>query len=225
MSGTEHDLERIVREVLRRLREYEITREIRAESVGIKEQLGTLSLDDRVITLVTLKDKLADVERIIVPRSAVVTPAVRDELKKLKISLEFAVNRPGAKQTTRRFLLAVATQYSPTALIKRLSAKGTNVEQLSATDWKDAVGKMTQQLKNSQSSGVILTDRPAAAACHANRDSAIRAAVVSDARSAKDATESLGANLFVVDPAAHSLYMLEKLLQEYARSDHRELPL
>lgn len=225
MSGTEHELERIVREVLRRLREQEITREIRAESAGIKERPGTLSLDDRVITLATLSDKLADVKRIIVPRSAVVTPAVRDELKKRKISLEFATNRPGAKTTSRRLLLAVTTQYDAAALAKRLLATGTHIEQLSATDWKDAVGTMTQKLKDTQLTGVILTDRPAAVACHANRDSAIRAAVVSDARSMKDATDSLGANLLVVDPAAHSLYMLERLLHEYAKSDHRELPL
>lgn len=218
MSATEVELERIVREVLRRLRELEIAKVVSAESVATPTLPNTLTLVERLVTLGTLKGKLDGVARVVVPAKAVVTPAVRDELKTRKISLEYAAKSSGQKNETKRLLLAVATQYNPAALAQRMSATGTKIELVKVTDWKDAVGKMTLELKRTQTCGVILTDRPAAVACHANRDGAIRAAVASDLRGMKEAAQSLDANLLVVDPAMHSLHMLEKLLEEYAKS-------
>lgn len=225
MSVTEHELEHIVREVLRRLRELEITRQIREEQRQTEEQPGTLTLSDRVVTLATLKDRLTGAKRVIVKQGTIVTPAAKDELKTREIGLEFETNTQNAPRERKTLSLAVTTTYNPAALVKRLTASGINIEQQATTNWKESVNRMTQKLKNSEAKGVILTDRPAAAACHANRDGAIRAAVANDLRSVQDATGSFSANLLLVDPAAHSLHTLENLLREYARSNHREMPL
>lgn len=225
MSVTEHELEHIVREVLRRLREHEITRQIREESAQNKEQPGTLILTEQVVTLATLKDRLTGAKRVIVAHGTIITPAAADELKARVIRLEFETNTKNTLGQRKSLLLAVTTNHNPKALVKRLTASGIDVEQLTATNWKDTVTRMTQKIKHGETKGVILTDRPAAAACHANRDSAIRAAMASDLRSVKDATDSLDANLLLVDPAAHSLNTLENLLREYARANQREMPL
>ena len=218
MSVSPQDLEQIVKEVLHRLREREITKEVRAEANGETRDANVLRLDERIVTLAALQDKLSGVELIVVPRGAVLTPSARDEINTRKIKLKFAAGSPGHGRPARRVLLAVTTTYNPVGLFKRLAAAGIQIEQLSAADWKEAVKKMTKELANKDTAGVILTDCPAATACFANRDPAIRAAVAADARSAKDAALSLGANLLVVDPAAHSLYALEKLIREYAKS-------
>jgi ribose/galactose isomerase len=217
MSISPQDLEQIVKEVLRRLREREITNEIRTEASG-GTKASTLKLAERVVTLATLKDKLAGVKTIVVPRGAIITPLVRDELKATNIKLEFADRPSDSKRAARQLLVAVTTTFNPTRLLKRLAAAGINTQTLTAADGKEAVKKMTKELENAAAAGVILTDHPAATACVANRDPAVRAAVAADARSAQDALESLDANLLVVDPAAHSLFALEKIIREYAQS-------
>ena len=82
MNYTDEQVETIVLEVLRRL------------GVAGGERSSTpageaneLTLKEPVITLRSIEGRLAGVTRIIVQRRAVVTPAVKDELKKRNIEL------------------------------------------------------------------------------------------------------------------------------------------
>jgi hypothetical protein len=77
MTVTPEQLEWIVQEVIRRLRLLD----------GSPPMAGDVRLTDRVITMALLQDRLASVRRVIVPTRAVVTPAVRDELKQRDIEL------------------------------------------------------------------------------------------------------------------------------------------
>jgi len=84
MRLTEQQIEWIVQEVVRRLRllsagEPRLKREQPANS--------ELSLSEQIVTLDTLKDRLIDVSRVIIQPRAVVTPAVKDELKQRQITL------------------------------------------------------------------------------------------------------------------------------------------
>ncbi len=86
-AGDKHDselIERVVREVIRRLLE-------RGVSVGESVPAnGTAEVvvQERVVALATIEGRLKDVRRVVVGRRAVVTPAVRDELKDRGIELE-----------------------------------------------------------------------------------------------------------------------------------------
>jgi hypothetical protein len=83
MTANQADVERIVVEVIRRLRAMEASAAPAAPApVG-----HDLVLTERVITMQTIDGRLAGVQRLLVPPKAVVTPAVRDELKKQKIEL------------------------------------------------------------------------------------------------------------------------------------------
>lgn len=77
MTISDQQLEWIVQEVIRRLRQMNDS----------PPTIGELRLTERVVTLTTLRDRLSSISRVIVQPRAVVTPAVRDELKKLKIEL------------------------------------------------------------------------------------------------------------------------------------------
>ena len=81
MTYTEQDVERIVLEVIRRLG-------LLASLPPVTPASGReLALADRVVTLRSVEGKLAGVARLIVAAKAVVTPAVRDELKQHRIEL------------------------------------------------------------------------------------------------------------------------------------------
>ena len=83
MTFTEADVERIVVEVIRRLRSMESS-----PAPSVPAPVGhDLVLTERVITTRTVDGRLGGVQRLLVPPNAVVTPAVKDELKQRKIEL------------------------------------------------------------------------------------------------------------------------------------------
>ena len=93
MTFTEAYVERIVVEVIRRLRAVDapVNRRDHAALPGVDagvNQVGhDLVLTERVITMRTIDGRLGGVQRLLVPSKAVVTPAVKDELKQRKIEL------------------------------------------------------------------------------------------------------------------------------------------
>jgi hypothetical protein len=80
MTYSEEQVEWIVTEVLRRLG---VAGDERSSSpVG-----SELAITDRVVTMRSLEGRLAGVNRLVVPSRAVITPAVKDELKQRQIEL------------------------------------------------------------------------------------------------------------------------------------------
>ncbi len=76
--------EQIVEEVIRRL----LSRGVMVVDRPPATEAGTeLVLDERLITLATLRDRLSGVAKVVMGRKAVVTPAVIDELKDRRIEL------------------------------------------------------------------------------------------------------------------------------------------
>jgi hypothetical protein len=87
MNLTAADIDRIVTEVVRRLRALAATSSTTAPSQKPETQ-SSLNLNDKVITLATLKGKLEGITTVIVSDRAIVTPAVKDELRDRKIRWE-----------------------------------------------------------------------------------------------------------------------------------------
>jgi hypothetical protein len=87
MTFTEQQVEWIVVEVIRRLGALADN-----NRVAVKEHSSVtveLALHDKVITMRSLEGRLSSVTRIVVPPRAVVTPAVKDELKTRRIELAY----------------------------------------------------------------------------------------------------------------------------------------
>jgi hypothetical protein len=87
MNLTAADIDRIVAEVVRRLRA------MTAGSSSSVAAASELRLSERVITLGTLKGRLDGISKVVVIERAVVTPAVKDELKQQKIAWERATTK------------------------------------------------------------------------------------------------------------------------------------
>lgn len=81
MTFNEHDVERIVLEVIRRLGLLS-SPELVAPASG-----NELTLADRVVTMRSIEGKLKGIAKLVVPARTVVTPAVRDELNDRQIEL------------------------------------------------------------------------------------------------------------------------------------------
>jgi len=90
MMYSEEQVEWIVAEVIRRLG-VAVDREVNhSRATGDEHSsspVGELKITERVVTLRSIDGRLSGVKRLVVQRGAVVTPAVKDELRKRKIEL------------------------------------------------------------------------------------------------------------------------------------------
>lgn len=89
MTFTEHEVEWIVVEVIRRLGLLD-TNPKRERGVSAFERSSTtadLMLTEKVITIRTIEGRLTGITRLIALPRAIVTPAVRDELKARNVEL------------------------------------------------------------------------------------------------------------------------------------------
>ena len=77
MTFTEEQIEWIVAEVLRRLTRGDSNSQLKSDLIIV----------ERVVTMRSIENRLPGVTRVVVEPRAVVTPAVRDELKQRQIEL------------------------------------------------------------------------------------------------------------------------------------------
>ena len=92
MDLSAQDIERIVSEVVRRLRQAGVEVQSAEESVSASDtaEAGstTCTVTDHVISLESIQDRLDNLQHLVVGARAVVTPAVRDALRERNITLE-----------------------------------------------------------------------------------------------------------------------------------------
>ena len=215
-NGTHELIDQIVREVLARLAGTQKTETKQPKS-------GELALAAKVITLAELDGKIDGVRQLVLPRGAIVTPAVRDLMRQKQIAVTY---RSGEKLAGERPRMAIGVEakYEVTALVRTLEAHAGGIERLETKDLAGGVKELASRVASGKQLGLLLTHRAAAAACLANRRSGVRAAVATDSTSAAAAVATLGVNLLVVDPANKSLYELIRIGREYLRGGLRACP-
>ena len=86
MNLTDQQIEWIISEVIRRLRQLE-SNERAALSSGTPDNAAELRLNDKIVTLRSIENRLNGISRLLVAPRTILTPAVKDELKARKIEL------------------------------------------------------------------------------------------------------------------------------------------
>jgi hypothetical protein len=186
---------------------------------------GELVVSSRVVALAELKDRLAGVRKLVVPPHAIVTPAVRDELRRRNIALVFGEKSPVAKTTGVRLVLLVARgAMEPTGLIASLENEGIAVELETSDCLIKSTDQLAAELRKGSTLAVLATTYVPAALCLANRLAGVRAVWGADARTVASDTAAVGANLLVVNPAGAGLFQLRQLVTRFYREPRHESP-
>jgi len=235
MAGQELDLEAMVREVLRRLQQLSGEPAPGAPTQGATpdpisssqasppqaSQPGQLRLPERTISLGTVTGRLAGVKEVLVSAGAVVTPSVRDELRKRQIALRVASESAAQAAEPAGLVLGVAGRAQATgAALAAVQAEAGGAERFERDCVVEVVRQVTQAVTRQGRIGLVLTDRPAVALCLANRQAEIRAAWGVNRASVREAARLIGANLLVVNPAQHGVYELRSMIREFVGSRH-----
>jgi ribose 5-phosphate isomerase RpiB len=165
--------------------------------------------------------RLDGVKEVLVPADAVVTPSVRDELRKRQIVLRKAGVQASDSAIPAGLMLGVAGNADPTgAAAAAVQAEAGGADRIENQCVVEVVRQVTQAVASQTRIGALLTDRPAVALCLANRRASIRAAWGVSAASVREATELIGANLLVLNPAQHSVYELRGMIREFLGGRH-----
>jgi hypothetical protein len=232
MAGQQWDIEAIVREVCRRLQQ--LSDGGTAGGAGTEKQASPspaarqpaadatqLQLPHRTVTMGLLAGRLDGVKEVLVPAGAVVTPSVRDELRKRQIVLRKADGQTADAGVRAGLVLGVAGNADPAgAAVAAVQAEAGGADRIDNPCVLEVVRQVTQALAAPARIGLVLTDRPAVALCLANRRASIRAAWGVSVSSVRAATEQIGANLLVVNPAEHGFSELRGMIREFLRGGH-----
>jgi hypothetical protein len=238
MNPSTIDIERVVREVLAELGAAPEALAVKPQAAGNSapgqassereavqsDQPFTLTVATRVVTMNDVAGRLDSIRRLVVSREAIVTPAVRDDLLRRGIALEFAKSPGGAAATIQLALMTSRTDFDPTPLIAALAREGFRVAQSASDCLISAADQLAAEIVQPDTLGVLLSRHAAAGLCLANRLRGVRAIGGIDAPAVAAASAAVGANLLVVDPRAGTFFQLKQAITEFARGGVRLCP-
>lgn len=171
---------------------------------------ATQHLTDRVVTLESIARLPTSTRRLAVCRTAVVTPAVRDEVKKRNIEMvrvDSVTNDKASQPRSNPKQLLIAkyqTPVSPRDLIHSAQAVGIRTREITeATSPEVLAARLTTSI-GCQQVAMVLTGLPHVITCAANRNGSLRAAFVQSTHCVTAAKHTLDANVLVVDPTRWS---------------------
>jgi len=204
MTPTASEIETIVRRVLSTLTA------IGAQSHSEKSYLSNrLSLTDQVISLQSLKNRLAGIQVLEVGRTAVLTPAAKDYCRELRVELirvelvRSAIGEtssmnssPIALARPQRLVVAGSTNYM-TSIAKQLCSKQAAVIDKSADD-ATAMRTIAEKLRTGHQAGVAIVESPHAACWQAARDDRLRPAVIAHWSDLDDVLREVPVNVLVL---------------------------
>ena len=176
-------------------------------------------ITDQVVSLASLDERLDHTKRINVRRGAVITPSAQDELRRRDIQVVYLEPTLSADSAPRRLLLAVWNiEYDPQVLIVKFSQTDLAVETAHGDGSLRVLSREVKKEKEGTNTlGVLLTEKTCAAACHLNREPHLRAAAVYDRQHVSEATETLNANVIVMDPNRHGIFAIRNLIKQFVR--------
>ncbi len=189
------------------------------------ENNGQLVVLSQVVTMAELEGRLGGIRRVTVPPQAVVTPSVRDELRRRNVSLVFdEPAAPTGSVSARLVLMVLGSRFDPAGLVRALQSGAIQLQWHRADCLVAATDRLADEVARPGALGVIVSTHPAAAICLANRHRGVRAVWGIDAAGAAAAADSVGANVLVIDPKAVSLFQMKQMIGRFCSGGPRECP-
>jgi hypothetical protein len=187
-------------------------------------QPDDLVLDDSVVTLQMLDGRLSQIHRVLVRRRAVVTPSVRDELRKRNIRLECRPEETAPTKSAGELLIVRCMQAAAAADSARELGTPDGARVVVCDDLRSAAQTLASAVRDARRIGVLLTDETWLAASLVNRSPVVRGACVRSIDETRAATSSLGANVLIVDPAVVAGHVWNELLDVFRADLPRRCP-
>lgn len=186
-----------------------------------KSQGAAIEIHDDVITAALLEERATAAGPILIGAKSVLTPSARDFLAKRSDRWSRSNGKHGGPIQKAKWLCIVA--HSTPAVAAALSM----IDKEPIATWKhelagchrEAASRAIDAICRGECEGVlVLTSKPEAVACRANRNEKVRAAGIATVARIRAIRNDLQANVYAIDPSNVSAFELKKLMQEIASS-------
>jgi hypothetical protein len=228
MNLSEHDIQRIVAEVVRRLTAMQSSTPP-AHNQAQATDKTTIQIEDKLITLASLRGRLQHAQTLSVPPRALVTPAVRDELKQRGVRLvrhgEAAASAPNTDNNQAnnnqpasggKLLAAnIGSDYRPATLAQLVKSHGADLPTVALANLPQVISEQTSRVMQDACLAVWFTPHAAQAVCLASRNSGVWAVQGFDAPSLRATLAVTPANVLAIDPRGKSQYSLKQMLETF----------
>lgn len=223
------DIEWIVAEVVRRISAHANPRDDApqpTDSAPAREAVprDVCVIDQRVVTLATLPSDLGKIRTVKVVPRAVITPAVKDHLRKHGIQLVVRAEATSTTQSSTGIEVVLSSDDADAGRIARTLVQLVDLQAVELRDLAQAVEHIGQVVSDPQRAVIWLTDQPLAAVCLANRIAVIRAAAGTTGTEARQAIETIAANLLVVNPRQVNSIQWKNIVQQFQSGLPRTCP-
>jgi hypothetical protein len=220
------DMERIVREVMAQLGvASQAVAALAPAAAADAPPDGDVFIDSRVVTLELIAGRLQGAKQLLVPPAALVTPSVRDELRRKGVALIRGSSAAGLRKEAPGLLLVVGrTRQNPTAAVQTLAQEGIRVQTETSDCMIASTDKLAAAVAAGQWLGVLWTQHTAAGLCLANRQPGIRAVLATGVSATAAAISAVGANVLVVDPTVGTDYGKKQILRDFCLGGIRPCP-
>jgi ribose 5-phosphate isomerase RpiB len=228
-TATTEEIERVVREVMAQLGVASKTVAAPAPAdappaVSPAARHGDLFVDSRVVTLESIAGRLHGAKQLLVSPRALVTPAVRDELRRRGVALVRESGAARVRKGLARLLLVVGrTRNDPNAVVQMLVQEGIDVQTESSDCLIASTDKLAAAVVQGQL-GLLWTGHTAAGLCLANRHGGVRAVLATGVSATAAAVSAVGANLLVIDPLIGTAYEKKLILRDFCLGGIRPCP-
>ena len=230
VTASTEDIQRIVREVLAQLGA--APQSVAAPAPPAMSPVvppaardGHVVVDARLVTLASIAGRLQGAKQLVVPPGALVTPSVRDELRRKGVALVRGSAAAAVRKELAPVLLVVGlSRQDPAAAVQMLRQEGLDVQTEAADCLIAATDKLAAAVALGKSLGLLWTRHVAAGLCLANRHAGVRAVLATGVAATAVAVAAVGANVLVVDPTVGTAYERKQILRDFCLGGIRECP-
>jgi hypothetical protein len=188
-------------------------------------------LGDRIITADLLKEKIRPASQLVIGAKSIITPAAHDFLKLNRITWERGTTNPAASSASAAApvvgwrIVVSSVNESVRKAVAAIAQQRPQVKQDLVGTAQEAATSVLSAMSRAEVPGiVVVTSNAHAVACRVNRNSLVRAAVVSDLKSWSAVETSMYPNVVCIDPAERSFMELQNVLNRIVSKPVAEPP-
>lgn len=188
---------------------------------------NAVMIRDRIVTADLLQEQAKPGSKIVIAKKAILTPAAQDYLRNSRITFERAdaSTADSSPSLTRwKILVSGVTEHTIRAVETVCQQRG-NVQRELAGSTSESVNAAVSAISRAEVAGVIVvTTSPELVACKANRQTAVRATVVTDLACWSRVQPQLKPNVVCISPQPRSFMELQNLLTKVVTGPAPEVP-
>jgi hypothetical protein len=223
MSADNRQIDAIVHAVLERLGRSAGASKANVAAVSAGGH-GELTISDNVVSAASLAGRLNNIQKLVIPARAVITPSARDLLRDKNISVTRAL-MTSSTSPTQLIIGTAGVKLDISSVLRGLASRGVTAEQLPAVGLGQVTNELAEEVAKGGKLAVLLTGNPAAAVCLANQHRGVRAAMAANRGEVNEVIRAVGCNFLVVDATRRQNAELLRIVETFASAPPRQCPV